>query len=64
MQLSFKTGRYPSALSFGTKRLSSATTDYSLVLTYVRDVSMDYALERLSQRKDAIGKIARKRGAT
>ena len=29
----------------------------------VGDVSMDYALEKLSQRKDAIGKIARERGA-
>ncbi len=27
------------------------------------DVSMDYALEKLSQRKDAIGKIARERGS-
>ena len=29
----------------------------------VGDVSMDYALEKLSQRKDAIGKIARERGS-
>jgi conjugal transfer pilus assembly protein TrbC len=29
----------------------------------VGDVSMDYALEQLSQRKDAIGRIARERGA-